>query len=263
MTSIYLAIAVLRELMGDDWLESYILPAAKHKNILTLTETSQELDTREYLVLADLAEVMFNLQPVPGFLVCLERLRNGDIEGTLAELGLGRMLFRHGIPLKYVVPTSRKGEDYDMEVRLPNGMYGCVDAKCKIEGGSLSVPSIENTLKKGRKQLPSDRPGMIFLKHPPDWLEDPHLVEKFSAVASKFFRTTQRIVSVKFYVEPLLTIDGFVSQRLGFKEFSNQRTRFGDGVDWNLFQPNADFSNQKNWQKILLFPDGKPESSGR
>jgi hypothetical protein len=138
MASIYLAIAILDNFLGDDWLKKFVLPGAKVKNVLTQTESDPTSDATEQLRLVDLAEVMFNLQPVPGFTNCIARLQQGDIEGTLAELDLGRMLFINGVPLRYVIPEGTKGTDYDMVVQFKNGQYGCVDAKCKVEGSSFS-----------------------------------------------------------------------------------------------------------------------------
>lgn len=184
-------------------------------------------------------------------------MRNGDIEATLAELDLGRMLFIHGVAFKYVIPIMQKGYDYDILVRLPNGMFACADAKCKIEGQQLSASSVENTLKRSRKQFPRDQPAIFFVKYPYTWNDDPDSLSRLRDVAMKFFRTTKRVVSVKYYVQPILREGGDVRQRLGFKEFSNPVTRFGNDVDWNLFNTpnNLAFA----WQRIGNFPDGVRE----
>jgi hypothetical protein len=54
--------------------------------------------------------VIYNLQAVSGFDSCIARMRDGDIEGTAAELDLGRMLFLNRVPFRYVVPQGIKGK---------------------------------------------------------------------------------------------------------------------------------------------------------
>ena len=56
----------------------------------------------------DLAEVLHNLH-VPGFDECIAKMRNGDNEGTYAELDLGRMLYLNQMPFRSVVPQKVKG----------------------------------------------------------------------------------------------------------------------------------------------------------
>jgi hypothetical protein len=115
----------------------------------------------------DPAEVIYNLQPVPGFDECITRMRAGDIEGTYAELDFGRMLYLNKVPFRFVVPQGTTGRDYDIEIEYPNGTIASADAKCKIEGTDFSSNTIENTLKKARKQLPDSMPGIVFVKVPP------------------------------------------------------------------------------------------------
>jgi hypothetical protein len=75
MTSMYVAMSVLRELMGERWLETHIMYGAKKKNVLTLIEADPASETAGQLRLMDLAEMMYNLQPVPGFII-VARLGN-------------------------------------------------------------------------------------------------------------------------------------------------------------------------------------------
>ncbi|TKV77994.1 hypothetical protein FDV58_27720 [Bradyrhizobium elkanii] len=256
MAGVYLAIAVLNEFLGEPWVARFILPGAK-PNVLALDETDQLSCAIGHAKIIDLAEVLYNLQFVDGIDNCVERMRSGDIEGSMAELDLGRMLFIHSVEFKYVTPIMRKGYDYDILVKLPNGMFACADAKCKIEGQEFSVNSVENTLKKGRKQFPQDRPAILFVKHPYEWHDDSYALTTLGDIAMKFFRTTERVVSVKYYVQPILRQGGNVTQRLGFKEFSNPRTRFGSDVDWSLFNTPNILAHA--WQHIGNFPDGVRE----
>ena len=126
----------------------------------------------------DLAEVVYNLQTVPGFDNCIARMREGDIEGTAAELDLGRMLYLNQVPFRYVVPQGVKGKDYDAEILFPDGVVACADAKCALEITGLKAKAIFNKLEKARKQLPADQPGIIFVKMPPHWMAAPSLFQR-------------------------------------------------------------------------------------
>ena len=124
-----------------------------------------------------LAELLYNLQRIPGFDECITRMRDGDIEGTHAELDFGRMLYIHRIEFRYVVQSGTKGSDYDVDVIYPNGLAVCGDAKCKVEATEFSTQTIDNTLETARGQLPNDRPGIVFVKIPPRWISPTQILD--------------------------------------------------------------------------------------
>jgi hypothetical protein len=203
----------------------------------------------------DLAEILYNLQEVPGFAECIARMRNGDIEGTYAELDFGRMLYLRQIRFRYVVPRGRTGSDSDIEVVYPNGLVVCGDAKCKIESTEFSWKTIDYTLEAARSQLPDDRPGIVFVKLPPRWLEIPHFADICVAVASDFLRTTRRVVSVKYYTAQITFVDGALQFQQFAQEISNPITDFGNFHNWNILHM-VD-SIPPWWKRIILYPDGK------
>jgi hypothetical protein len=209
----------------------------------------------------DLAEVLYNLQNVSGFDACIAKMRNGDIEGTYAELDFGRMLYLNRVPFRYVVPHGTKGEDYDVQIIYPDGVIACADAKCKIDSTDLSENGVKNALTAARKQLPNDMPGIIFVKVPPHWMKNPDSPGRMRAVAKDFLRGTGRIVSVKYYVAPVDFENGFLRQQHAFDETNNPRNDFDKARDWKLFHK-VDVPPEWNgmpphWQRILFFPDGK------
>jgi hypothetical protein len=212
--------------------------------------------------LIDLAEVIYNLQDAPGFDECIEKMRNGDIEGTYAELDFGRMLYLNGIPFRFVVPQGVKRLDYDIEIMHPGGLLICADAKCKIEATDFSENGIRNALNDARKQLPKDIPSIVFVKVPPRWIEQESLIAATIQVSQRFLGGVKRIVSVKFYSSPLVWKDDVMMHQHAYKEVSNPKTDFGDGVNWDIFKkfdlPAEANGMPSHWQRILFFPDGKP-----
>jgi hypothetical protein len=154
--SLALASGVLRAFMNADWVERHIVADGRKKGFLSIDESDPHRREMSFFRVMDLAEVIYNLQPVPGFDECITRMRDGDVEGTYAELDFGRMLYLNRVPFRFVVPQGTTGLDYDIEVEYPNGVIACADAKCKIESTEFSENTIRNTLSKARKQLPDD-----------------------------------------------------------------------------------------------------------
>jgi hypothetical protein len=131
--SLALGSRVVRAFLGQEWFERHIIPGARKKGFLTFDDAdSRRLDLTCFRMI-DLAEVLYNLQNISGFNACIAKMRNGDIEGTYAELDFGRMLFLYRVPFRYVVPQGTKGEDYDVQIIYPDGVIACADAKCKID----------------------------------------------------------------------------------------------------------------------------------
>jgi hypothetical protein len=260
--SLALASGVLRAFMSADWIERHVISDSRKKGFLSIDESDPHLREMSFFRVMDLAEVIYNLQPVPGFDECITRMRDGDIEGTYAELDFGRMLYLNKVPFRFVVPQGTAGLDYDIEVAYPNEIVASADAKCKIEGTDFSENTIENTLKKARKQLPDSMPGIVFVKVPPRWIADPNSVADMLQVARSFLRGTRRVVSVKFYSSPISFSDNMLRHDHAYKEISNPLTDFGNNMDWSIFKkfvlPPELNGMPAHWQRIIFFPDGKP-----
>jgi len=261
--SFLLATSILKHYFGQDWIDTYLFKPG----FLQIDENDP---TRKYLSalrMIDLAELIYNLQLVPGFDDCIARMKAGDIEGTFAELDFGRMLFLNGVPFRYVVPQGVKGKDYDVEVIYPDGVIACADAKCALEKADFRKKAIANKLEKARQQLPSDRPGIIFVKTPPKWMEENEFHSIVVATTKALFQRSQRIVSVKFYVSLNSIEGGYIKQQHAYKEMSNPSDRFGSPRIWDLFRkfdlpPEAN-GMPSHWQRVLFFPDGKVPGCAR
>jgi hypothetical protein len=216
------------------------------------------------LKVIDLAECLFNLKNCPGVEECIIQIRKEPlIESTLTELQIARMLFVKDYRFRFVKRTYVKGKDYDLEINLDNWLV-CADVKCKLEETQISIGTITDTLRDGTRQLPPDKPGMLFVKVPQNWsLKYLHAQLMADAARAFFRRGRTRIVSVKFYLAPFEFRDGIVSQTHQFKEEANPNNKFDVRRSWELFTrrastgkpPEMMMGPPRKWLRLVNFPD--------
>lgn len=259
--SFNLARAIVTYYLGEDWFNKYVRPDTAKQCFFRIDESDPKRKEETAFRLIDLGEVLFNLQSVEGMTECVSRMRSGDLEGTMAELDLGRMLFLHQVKFRFVIPQGVKRLDYDVEIVYPDGTVACADAKCKIETTELTQNGLINAMKSARSQLPDNCPGIVFVKVPALWMKDKAFVETMRKAAYSFLRNTGRVVSVKFYVAPVSFEGEHMHVEHAYMEINNPDNRFSADKDWVLF-PKIDVKPEWNgmppwWQRILFFPDGK------
>ena len=252
--------AVIVNFLGLDWFVAHIRHDTAGPGFLRLDFSSDPRREATVFRVVELAENLLNLQHIKGFDACIAQMRAGaeKIESTCAELDVGRFLYIHDVEFRFVVPQLRKRADYDLEVIYPGGLVIPADTKCKFEATAINPDSVRNSLNKARKQLPPDRPGIIFVKVPRTWIDDPTTGRALIAAGREFFRSSGRVVSVKFYVSVLDTGNGMVLHRHAFRELTNENSRFHGGRNWDLFTdyevPASWNGMPPKWQRLFFFP---------
>jgi len=263
-TDFTLCFSLIEHSMGLDWLRKHFDPDQRGSGIFKIGFGASEDDaTRNYRVI-DLAECLINLKDVEGIQECLTRMREAENpEPQYAELHIAKMLYINSWPLRFIKPRGRKGDDYDLEIICHNQVR-CGDTKCKLESTEISASTITRALKKGREQLPADGPGVLFVKIPQSWMDNPDWQRITGQGAMGFFAMgTQRVASVVFYVEPLAFRDGWLSQGHLRLELINSRHKLSKHFDWRLFErwrPPAVAQNTMPpfWVRLSNFPTGLP-----
>jgi len=233
---------IIAAFTSRDWVEKHMiantLGGSGRTGFFQMEFSNDIARETKSLRMFELAEILLNLQMVEGFDECIERLKTGNadqVEATLAELEFAKLLYMHGLDFKFVVPDKAAGgRNYDFEIRLRSHPVVCADAKCKLESTEIDAESVKNTLVKGRSQLPKDKPGIIYVKVPQHWFDDPRMADALQRIAMDFMRSTKRIVLVCYYIS-----------HLSF-EPENQRT-----VHRHAYQENQNPKNRfpyRNWQ---------------
>jgi hypothetical protein len=159
------------------------------------------------------------------------------------------MFYVSETPFHFVVPSGRRGSDYDMEVYNDQRHLACVSAKCKIETTDMSMASIMNTLNGARDQLPSNVPSMIFVRVPHEWVGDDFRMTPFGNVVTEFLRGTKRIVSVTIYFMDIWKDAEHMADVILLKSFSNPNHRFDPAIDWDLLR--ADNTISSRWTQFI------------
>jgi hypothetical protein len=147
--------------------------------------------------------------------------------------------------------------DYDVHVPYEGGPVACGDIKCKIEGTDYAEGSLLNSLKKARKQLPSDRPGIVFVKVPQRWVDlgtgNLGVDTDVSETLAKFFQTAKRVVLVVLYTK--FTFHG--SQGTAIRhvalERENPQSRYAQDRSWRLFK---EVKEPPDWVDFSRLMDG-------
>jgi len=243
------------------------MPSAKPGSYLRLDEAlPQKEKMARILRFVDFAETLYNLREVPGLEACIQQLANGKVESACAELDVARMLHVHEIRFRFIVPKKlKRGEDYDFTIVYPDGLEVAADAKCKFESTEIDPKSVLNSLHDARTQLPKGEPGVIFVKVPPPWIENVDMANAIVHTAREFFgRGTKRVVSVKFYAQPIIYTEEITAGVHLYSEVSNPNAIIPDR-DWDLFKGTremhltGDRSGMPSWWvKFMYFPAGIP-----
>jgi hypothetical protein len=193
-----LAVAALRKVFNSDWSEKHVENASV--GFLRNDQSTQLAREIHMMRSTILAEMLWNLQDISGFDSCIDLMYRGDIEATYGALEIARMLFVRNVVFRFVERTNKKRADYDLEIFYPDGVKANGETKCKMEDTEITLGSVKDSIDTARKQLPKDEPGIVFVKVPPNWIEDDTVfASELDTRAVDWFRNGKRIVSIKYY----------------------------------------------------------------
>jgi len=221
--------------LGVPWTEAHVMSDSAPTNFFRNSKSKERWIGS--LRATHLAEMLVNLRHVGGFDKVIKMIKEGDIEAGFAELEVGKLLAINSRQFRFNVPSGIKGKDFDLEIKFGD-ITACADTKCKVEDTERSKKTLLHSLHAAQKQLPGDRPSIIFVKLPqtwnPDGQDDSHL-SAMQEVCDEFFRGTGRVVSVVFYFS--LALD-FAENQSGAiyvaREINNPNHRFDKQVNWEV-----------------------------
>ena len=77
--SFWLSVAMIKHFLGLDWANKHMSPETSDPGFLRIIPGHGPETQRSTFKVVDLAELLWNLEAVPGFDLCIERLRRADI----------------------------------------------------------------------------------------------------------------------------------------------------------------------------------------
>lgn len=199
----YLAAAatgVLIQSLGNPWVEKYILGGASD----FLGTPGIVDDVRLQSRICTLAEMIYNLAPVAGFEELLKKVQAAEkrdsYQAAYSEMEAARVLKSLRVQFTVRTPSCVRGESYDFDVVVAGQSVPC-DAKCKVEGVTLSENSIFNPIHKANDQFPDGADYWLIMKLPMGWETQAGTLPSLDAVAARAFRNHSRLLALIFHWE--------------------------------------------------------------
>jgi hypothetical protein len=240
-----LAWGCLHEFLGIDILEKLVFHeqgVGKFKSNFLRPSSAKSIE--EGWVISErtilLAEAMYYLQDVTGFEHILSQMRDGRVESVYSELLIAQILWRAEDTFRFVLPKGRKGEDYDLEIRLPEGSWVAGETKSKLPSTAVTSKTVFNSLDIARDQVPSDRPSIVFLQIPGTWVWPPKDDDPVVTGIEKFFASgNSRIAAV--FVHAVLTLPQSEFSDKNWQSHVlekrvNPRCRFTSSSQWGILR---------------------------
>ena len=251
-----MAFVVLRTFLPETWCERHILGGADTDQRLRQEGEDRLSRIKAQAWLISLAEMVFNLQDVPGFDGRLERVAQADLESAVAELEAARLLAGSNLQFRFVRESGHKQEDYDIELDLPSGDQAACETKSKRESTPLSYGSILTSMHSAAKQVPADKPAIVFLRLPGSWLQDLELKDAAEAAAASLFRNNKRVVSLVYFWEEWQKLDNGALLRLAkFRELGNPGSRYYDPINVDLIRSWDGTKGPRGWMTFAMIAE--------
>lgn len=197
------ATVLLRHFLGSIWCDECVQRdqtdvssgSRAGRQFLRTDNTVSEDAYRHQERLERLAELLYNLQDIPGIAGRRASILEGAVESTYAELEFAAHFVQRGIQVSFLDRSGVKGNDYDFDAGDRETAVSC-EVKCKLESTDLGENTIINALNTARKQTPADRAAIIGVKIPEIWTQESALGGLFESALTTFFRNSRRVVAV-------------------------------------------------------------------
>ena len=188
-----------------------------------------------------------NLQRVEGFAYALVKLRDGSVETGFGALEAAKVLFRSHTKFRFVEPKGTKGADYDIDAFPSDGPCVAIEAACKLGSVSISPGKIKEALDRGRRQLPKEGPGMVFLRVPRRWVGHGYMETPFADVATGVLRNSSRLAGIVLFSNAFLDLpDPAHASMIVCRKFWSTREKFAGAKDWSLVRGSV-LESWANW----------------
>lgn len=147
-----------------------------------------------------LADCLFRLSDEPTFGVMIRRLVERDVRPVFFELSAAQFFKRKGFSITTNEETGNRGEDFDFIANSANGDTINVEVS-EFHNEIFTEKALKNKLASKRKQVPNDRPAILFLHIPSSWYNLNNLSFFLMKGTFDFFQKSKRYNAVLFQTE--------------------------------------------------------------
>lgn len=147
-----------------------------------------------------LAECLFYMSDEPTFGAAIRRLLERDVRPVFFELSATGFFKRRGFRVTINEETGVKGKDFDFIAQTPDGTLINVEAS-EFLSQTFSINALINKLLSKRKQVPTDKPAILFLHVHSSWYDLNDISFCLMKTTFDFFRRSKRYNAVIFQVE--------------------------------------------------------------
>jgi hypothetical protein len=148
-----------------------------------------------------IGETLFLLRNCKGFSEICHRLKTRDLRASYYEMLAAKIFFRAGFDIEMRRETQRLGDDFDFTAI--RGRFAINAEVTALQEKEFYERTAINALNWKRRQLPKDKPAVIFCVVPAQWEKLAFDINEWAAsVAHEFFLSgSRRVNRLVFYME--------------------------------------------------------------
>ncbi len=241
-----MAFRVIQHFLGDEWCDKYIRLSERPDDFMlngySNPEATRYIHQKRVVNLGDILYLLC-LHNRNALTVIVERFRKRDIRTTYFEAHIASILLGDGYAIEVKEEIGVLGDDFDLTVEK-NGMYIAAEVTSKSESSSLTESSLKNTLSNKRKQLPADRPSILFIILPQHWTASAATESILLQATNMFFSKSRRINCVQFVWESWFDTSIGKATAVCFNPFFHPNPRFPLGDLGLVFEPSVPYDIQ-------------------
>jgi hypothetical protein len=253
----------LSAILGKTWVEKHVLPSS-HPDPLMLNgnddwfkahpvsgrDIRRGMHAYTVVRLSDAFSTVIAGKIEEGDLLRKRFRERTDMRALFAELEIASLLIRNKLSVKVIGETGKRGEDFDLLATV-RGVPVSVEITAIEEGAVMSPRSILNRLRRKRTQVPADRPAVLYLVVPDDWMKNCNLaVLMFDAAIRRFMLQSRRFNAVVLSWENV-TPTGDIPIRRHLQAVYNNHPRFRI-PDYSVFGVKPDKWGRSDYSDPLL-----------
>lgn len=213
----WVSLMIISLLLGEKWRAENFNPTQnisdkRMEYLNTNVSKRSNLQVHQFRTVL-LADCLFKLQNVDGFQYKLKELRELSpkkpevfIEDIISELLIPKMLIEDEAVIKYIKPSRKKGNDYDIEITFKNGIQLGAEIKCKREDTAINPNSLKRKLKKAIDQFPKNMKCIIFVKIPKELIYDKTFRPSVESFLETFYKEHPNLSCVILVWEESLSL---------------------------------------------------------